>query len=185
MSSNHPSEPPAINPKRLGEHCTFVLPTWRRAVFPIASGCVAAAGVTLMVGEQAKPMIGLGLIAVGVAAGGLFHLATQFLGRLQVHLDRQGMTVVRLWSTRRYRWGEVSDFSLIARSPGRSARLAYVAFNAEQGSRVSQMMNRLLTARSQVLPVGLVLEDGSGDAAVVVELLNAWRDRALGVTQRP
>lgn len=168
-----------IHPKRLGDTCTLSLPSWRRSVFPIACAIVAASGGALLVRPEPRVEEGIAMVAVGLVSGALFLAAVHLFGRLQVRLDRDGMTVARLVTVRRYRWDEVSRFAMSARSPGRSAKLAYVAFDAERGLAFERAMNRLLTGHSQMLPIGLVLEDGSGDAAILTDLLNAWRDRAL------
>jgi len=173
------AEKSRIHPSRLGDTATLALPGWRRGVFPFACAVVAVSGAALTVAEDPKPETGLLMTAIGIAAGALFLVATTFLGRLQVRLDREGMTVAKLWTVRRYRWDEVSDFAVSGRTTGSAARLAYVVFDADRGFALGRAMTRFLTGRGQVLPVGLVLEDGSGDAPVIAEVLNAWRDRAL------
>ncbi len=157
----------------------MMLPGWRRAVFPFACAVVAAAGGALIVGEEPRPETGAIMVAVGLVAGAAFLAATQLFARLQVRLDREGMTVARLWTVRRYGWDEVSVFEVAGRGTARGAKLAYVVFDADRGWPIARAMNRFLTGRGHILPIGLVLEDGSGDAIVIAEVLNAWRARAL------
>lgn len=178
------SENLQIDPKRLGDHCTFVLPGWRRAVFPFACASISAAGATLIVGDPPQPAVGWSLFALGLVTGVVFLIAVVFLKRLQVRLDRDGLTVARLLTTQRFTWDEVSEFSVAARSPGRSANLAYVVFDTEHPPGIMQGLNRFLAGRGQILPIGLVLEDGSGNAEVVAALLNAWRERALRIRRK-
>jgi hypothetical protein len=172
------AENPRTHPSRLGDSATLKLPGWRRAVFPFACAVVAASGMAMIVGENPRPETGWPMIAIGVVAGVLFLVATNVLNRLQVHLDRDGMTVAKLWTVRRYRWDEVSAFAVSARGSARGAKLAYVVFDADRGLALKRAMNRFLTGHTQILPVGLVFEDGSGDAVVICDVLNAWRDRA-------
>lgn len=178
------SDKPRTHPSRLGDSDTLKLPGWRRGVFPFACAVVVATGGALVVGEEPRPETGWAMIAIGFIAGGLFLAATNLLNRLQVRLDRDGMTVARLWSVRRYRWDEVSEFSMAGRGTGRNPKLAYVVFDADRGFAVMRALNRFLTGHSQILPVGLVFEDGSGDAIIIADVLNAWRERALKHTRR-
>lgn len=156
-----------------------MLPGWRRGVFPFACAVVAAAGGALIVGEEPRPESGWAMVAVGLVAGALFLLATQVFNRLQVRLDREGLTVARLWTVRRYAWDEVSEFHVAGRGTARGAKLAYVVFDADRGLGIMRAMNRFLTGHDHILPIGLVLEDGAGDAIVIAEVLNGWRARAL------
>ena len=168
-----------FNPARLGEEAELVLPGWRRAVFPAACLACVLGGFSLVQADPPQPVAGWTLSAMAGGAGVTF-LAWVGIGRrLRVVLDRQGFTVIRLLSTRRYAWSEVSEFAIAGQSAGRGARLAYVVFNADRGTAFARWLNRFLTGRTQMMPVGLVLEDGTGDAVVVTALLNAWRDRAL------
>lgn len=173
------AEKPRTHPSRLGDTATLKLPGWRRGVFPFACAVVAATGGALIVGEEPRPETGWAMVATGLIAGALFLAATNLLNRLQVHLDRDGLTVARLWSVRRYRWDEVSEFSMAGRGTARNPKLAYVVFDADRGIAPVRAMNRFLTGHNQILPVGLVFEDGSGDAIVIADVLNAWRERAL------
>ena len=173
------AEKPRTHPARLGDSATLKLPGWRRGVFPFACAVVVASGIALLSGDEPRPDTGRAMIAVGIVAGALFLLATNVLNRLQVRLDRDGMTVAKLWTVRRYRWDEVSEFSVAGRGTSRGAKLSYVVFDAHRGTGLGRAMNRFLTGHTQILPVGLVFEDGSGDAIVVSDVLNAWRGRAL------
>ncbi|MFX4222412.1 MAG: hypothetical protein ACMVO3_16425 [Thalassobaculum sp.] len=175
---------PRTHPSRLGDSATLKLPGWRRGVFPFACAVVAATGGAMLVGEEPRPETGWPMVAIGFVAGGLFLVATNLLNRLQVRLDREGMTVARLWTVRRYGWDEVSEFSMAGRGTGRNPKLAYVVFDADRGFAVMRALNRFLTGHSQILPVGLVFEDGSGDAIIIAEVLNAWRERALKHARR-
>ena len=68
---------------------------------------------------------------------------------------------------------------MAGRGTARNPKLAYVVFDADRGIAPVRAMNRFLTGHNQILPVGLVFEDGSGDAIVIADVLNAWRERAL------
>lgn len=173
------AEKPRTHPSRLGDSATLKLPGWRRGVFPLACAVVVASGIGLMSGEEPRLGTGGAMVGVGLVAGALFLAATNVLNRLQVHLDRDGLTVAKLWTVRRYRWAEVSEFTISGRGSARGAKLAYVVFDAERGTGLGRAMNRFLTGKSQILPVGLVFDDGSGDAIIIADVLNAWRARAL------
>lgn len=178
------AEKPRTHPSRLGDSATLTLPGWRRGVFPLACAVVVASGIGLMSGEEPRPETGWAMVGIGLVAGALFLAATNLLNRLQVHMDRDGLTVAKLWTVRRYRWDEVSEFSVSGRGTARGAKLAYVVFDAERGTGIGRAMNRFLTGKNQILPVGLVFEDGSGDAIIVADVLNAWRARAFKHAQR-
>jgi hypothetical protein len=173
------AEKPRTHPSRLGDSATLKLPGWRRGVFPLACAVVVASGIGLMSGEEPRTETGGAMVLIGLIAGALFLFATNALNRLQVHLDRDGLTVAKLLTVRRYGWHEVSEFTVSGRGVSRGAKLAYVVFDAERGTGIGRAMNRFLTGKNQILPVGLVFEDGSGDAIVVADVLNAWRTRAL------
>ncbi|MDF1790673.1 MAG: hypothetical protein P1U88_02135 [Thalassobaculaceae bacterium] len=179
MAEKAKAEKPRTHPSRLGDSATLKLPGWRRGVFPFACAVVAATGGALIVDDAPRPETGWAMVVTGLIAGALFLMATQVLNRLQVHLDREGMTVARLWSVRRYRWDEVSNISVAGRGTARGAKLSYVVFDAARGLALVRAMNRFLTGHNQILPVGLVFEDGSGDAIILADVLNAWRERAL------
>ena len=123
-----------------------------------------------MSGEEPRTETGGAMVLIGLLAGALFLFATNALNRLQVHLDREGLTVAKLWTVRRYRWDEVSDFTVSGRGSARGAKLSYVVFNADRGTGIGRAMNRFLTGKTQILPVGLVFEDGSGDAIIVADV---------------
>ncbi|SDF11225.1 MULTISPECIES: hypothetical protein [Thalassobaculum] len=178
------AEKPRTHPSRLGDSATLTLPGWRRGVFPLACAVVVASGFGLMSGEEPRLETGAAMVGIGIVAGALFLLATNVLNRLQVHLDRDGLTVAKLWTVRRYGWDEVSEFSVSGRGTARGAKLAYVVFDADRGTGIGRAMNRFLTGKTQILPVGLVFEDGSGDAIIIADVLNAWRERARKHAQR-
>ncbi len=171
----------ALDPKRLGDRAELIVPAWRQAVFPLVCvGCVLG-GFSLVQADPPQPTVGWTLSGLAGLCGVAFLARVQIGQRLKVILDREGFTIARLWTTRRYQWRDVSEFAIAGQSAGRSARLAYVVFNADQTSGFERWLTRFLTGRNQMLPVGLVLEDGSDDATTVVAVMNAWRDRALRI----
>lgn len=172
-------EQPIADPAILLSLRTFRQPAWRALVQIGLFFTIAAAGLSLALGKPPKPEVGWPLAAFGVVLGIVVPWLTTFGGRRRVELFEDGFVVHGLFRTRRWRWTEVSDFTLATTLPGRGMRQTYVVFDAAGDRGALIRMHKFLSGRGHSLPIGLEPPEFPGNAVTVALTMNAWRERAL------
>lgn len=172
-------ETPQVDERILLGLRSFRLPAWRALVQFGLFATLAALGLSMVFGQPSRPEIGWPIAVAGLAMALVVPALTTIGGRQRVELFDEGFSVHGLFSTRHYRWSEVSDFSLASLLPGRGMRQTYVVFDlaGDRGALVA--FNRFLTGKGRSLPIGIEPVDLPGNAVTVALALNAWRQRAL------
>lgn len=160
------------------------VPVWRAVTRALCFLSLAGAGVAIAnVQVNPHPTFGYSMFAFFFAIAMLVSIGPMLFSRCEVEVAKDGFVVRYNFSTRAFRWDEVSEFTIATLTPGRGTRQTYVVFDRDGPVTAMDRFNRILSGKSDPLPMGLepAVPEG-GNAVRVAAVMNTWRERYLADT---